>query len=199
MPKLLGPDLLVLKLLLPKLLVLTWLDLLFVVQARCRWQQTISIGPYKCGQKQPALLEPIEDEHRFRVTIKRDLTASLNTGSPIMLRRVLASSRYILFIAVIAALLVSVALILYEAIVIAEVIFNAAVLFLRETVERAKDPDLLRLAAALAIMIAALVFFLSLRENRKAARILFSLSPNPQPLVSRRERGKFLKEPRECF
>ena len=43
-----------------------------------------------------------------------------------MLRRVLASSRYIVFIAVVAALLASVALILYEAIVIAEVIFNAA-------------------------------------------------------------------------
>lgn len=42
-----------------------------------------------------------------------------------MPRRILASSRYIVFIAVIAALLASVALILYEAIVIAEVIFNA--------------------------------------------------------------------------
>jgi uncharacterized membrane protein YqhA len=98
-----------------------------------------------------------------------------------MLRRVLASSRYILFIAVIAALLVSVALILYEAIVIAEVIFNAAVLFPREAVERAEDLDLRRLAAALAIMIAALVLFLSLCENQKTARILFSLSPNPNP------------------
>jgi uncharacterized membrane protein YqhA len=157
-----------------------------------------------------------------------------------MLRRILASSRYIVFIAVIAALLASVALILYEAIVIAEVIFNAvtqggflpqpskalavgliealdvfliaivaliiglglhalfvddtlplprwlkidnledlkrhlvsiiiavlAVLFLREAVERAKDLDLLRLSVALAIMIAALVLFLALRENRK--------------------------------
>ena len=156
-----------------------------------------------------------------------------------MLRRVLASSRYIVFIAVVAALLASVALILYEAIVIAEVIFNAAtqggflpqpskalavglieaidvfliaivaliiglglhtlfvddmlplprwlkidnledlkrhlvsiiiavlaVLFLREAVERAKDLDLLRLSIALAIMIAALVLFLSLREHR---------------------------------
>ena len=42
-----------------------------------------------------------------------------------------------------------------------------AVLFLREAVERAKDLDLLRLAVALAIMIAALVLFLSLREHRK--------------------------------
>jgi uncharacterized membrane protein YqhA len=156
-----------------------------------------------------------------------------------MLRHILASSRYIVFIAVIAALLASVALILYEAIVIAEVIFNAAtqggflpqpskalavgliealdvfliaivaliiglglhalfvddtlplprwlkidnledlkrhlvsiiiavlaVLFLREAVERAKDLDLLRLSIALAIMIAALVLFLSLREHR---------------------------------
>lgn len=79
------------------------------------------------------------------------------------------------------ALLAPVALILYEAIVIAEVIFNAAALFLREAVERAKDPDLLQLAAALAIMIAALVLFLSPRENRKAAPILFRLSPNPNP------------------
>jgi len=157
-----------------------------------------------------------------------------------MLRRILASSRYIVFVAVVAALLASVALILYEAIVIAEVIFNAAtqggflpqpskalavgliealdvfliaivaliiglglhtlfvddtlplprwlkidtledlkrhlvsiiiavlaVLFLREAVERAKDLDLLRLAAALAIMIAALVLFLSLGGRRK--------------------------------
>jgi uncharacterized membrane protein YqhA len=157
-----------------------------------------------------------------------------------MLRQILASSRYIVFVAVVAALLASVALILYEAIVIAEVIFNAvtqggflpqpskalavgliealdvfliaivaliiglglhalfvddtlplprwlkidnledlkrhlvsiiiavlAVLFLREAVERAKDLDLLRLAAALAIMIAALVLFLSLREHRR--------------------------------
>ena len=98
-----------------------------------------------------------------------------------MLRRVLASSRYILFIAVIAALLVSVALILYEAIVIAEVIFNAAVLFLRETVERAKDPDLLRLAAALAIMIAALVLFLSPREIEKPLRFFSACLPTPNP------------------
>jgi uncharacterized membrane protein YqhA len=157
-----------------------------------------------------------------------------------MLRRVLASSRYILFIAVIAALLVSVALILYEAIVIAEVIFNAvtqggflpqpskalavgliealdvfliaivaliiglglhalfvddtlplprwlkidnledlkrhlvsiiiavlAVLFLREAVERAQDLDLLRLAAALAVMIAALVLFIALQDHHR--------------------------------
>jgi uncharacterized membrane protein YqhA len=157
-----------------------------------------------------------------------------------MLRQILASSRYIVFVAVIAALLASVALILYEAIVIAEVIFNAvtqggflpqpskalavgliealdvfliaivaliiglglhalfvddtlplprwlkidnledlkrhlvsiiiavlAVLFLREAVERAKDLDLLRLAAALAIMIAALVLFIALQDHHR--------------------------------
>jgi uncharacterized membrane protein YqhA len=42
-----------------------------------------------------------------------------------------------------------------------------AVLFLREAVERAKDPDLLKLAAALALMIAVLTFFLSTRGPRK--------------------------------
>jgi hypothetical protein len=42
-----------------------------------------------------------------------------------------------------------------------------AVLFLREAVERAKDLDLLRLSVALAIMIAALVLFLSLQDHRK--------------------------------
>jgi uncharacterized membrane protein YqhA len=44
-----------------------------------------------------------------------------------------------------------------------------AVLFLREAVERAKDLDLLQLAAALAIMIAALVLFLflPLRKYRR--------------------------------
>lgn len=157
-----------------------------------------------------------------------------------MLRRVLASSRYVVFVAVVAALLASVALILYEAVTVIQVIFNAlrqggffpqpskalavglieaidvfliaivaliiglglhalfiddtlplprwlkiedledlkghlvsiiiavlAVLFLREAVERAKDLDLLRLAAALALMIAALVFFLLMRDRRR--------------------------------
>jgi hypothetical protein len=42
-----------------------------------------------------------------------------------MLRRTLASSRYIVFIAVVANLVASVALILYEAIVVAEVVFDA--------------------------------------------------------------------------
>jgi uncharacterized membrane protein YqhA len=41
-----------------------------------------------------------------------------------MLRRTLASSRYIVFIAVVATLVASIALILYEAIVVAEVVFN---------------------------------------------------------------------------
>jgi uncharacterized membrane protein YqhA len=157
-----------------------------------------------------------------------------------MLRQILASSRYIVFVAVVGALLASVALILYEAIVIAEVIFNAvtqggflpqpskalavgliealdvfliaivaliiglglhalfvddtlplprwlkidnledlkrhlvsiiiavlAVLFLREAVERAQDLDLLRLAAALAVMIAALVLFIALQDHHR--------------------------------
>ncbi len=77
------------------------------------------------------------------------------------------------------ALLAPVALILYEAIVIAEVIFNAAALFLREAVERAKDPDLLQLAAALAIMIAALVLFLSPREIEKPLRFFSACLPTP--------------------
>jgi len=51
--------------------------------------------------------------------------------------------------------------------VVPVIIAVLAVLFLREAVERAKDLDLLRLAATLAIMIAALALFLSLRENRK--------------------------------
>jgi hypothetical protein len=42
-----------------------------------------------------------------------------------MLRRTLASSRYIVFIAVVATLLASVALILYEAIVVAQVVIDA--------------------------------------------------------------------------
>jgi uncharacterized membrane protein YqhA len=47
------------------------------------------------------------------------------------------------------------------------VIAVLAVLFLRQAVERAGDLDLLRLAAALALMIAALVLFLSMRIRRK--------------------------------
>ena len=157
-----------------------------------------------------------------------------------MLRRALSLTRYVVFVAVIAALAASVALILYEAGVVAEVIFDAvkqggfqptsgkalavglieaidvfliaivalviglglhrlfvdatiplppwlkiddledlkgylisiviavlAVLFLRQAVEQAGDLDLLTLAAALALMIAALVFFLSMRIPRK--------------------------------
>jgi uncharacterized membrane protein YqhA len=157
-----------------------------------------------------------------------------------MLQRILTSSRYVVFVAVLAALAASVALILYEAAVVAEVIFAAvkeggfqltsgralavglieaidvfliaivalviglglhrlfvdetmplprwlkiddledlkgylvsiviavlAVLFLRQAVEWAGDHDLLRLAAALALMIAALVLFLSMRIRRK--------------------------------
>ena len=47
------------------------------------------------------------------------------------------------------------------------VIAVLAVLFLRQAVERAGDLDLLSLAAALAIMIVALVFFLAMRIRRK--------------------------------
>jgi uncharacterized membrane protein YqhA len=159
---------------------------------------------------------------------------------PIMLQRAVTLSRYVVFVAVIAALAASVALILYEAAVVTEVIFSAirqggfqlqsgkalavglieaidvfliaivalviglglhrlfvdeamplprwlkiddledlkgylvsiviavlAVLFLGQAVERASDLDLLRLAAALALMIAALVFFLSMGIRRK--------------------------------
>jgi uncharacterized membrane protein YqhA len=157
-----------------------------------------------------------------------------------MLQRALGLTRYVVFVAVIAAPAASVALILYEATVVAEVIFNAvkeggfqltsgralavglieaidvfliaivalviglglhrlfvdetmplprwlkiddledlkgylvsiviavlAVLFLRQAVERAGDLDLLRLAAALALMIATLVLFLAMRIHRK--------------------------------
>jgi len=47
------------------------------------------------------------------------------------------------------------------------VIAVLAVLFLREAVARAGDLDLLRLGAALALMIAALTFFLTMRGARK--------------------------------
>src|SRR5262245_13483683 len=156
-----------------------------------------------------------------------------------MLRRAVTLSRYVVFVAVVAALAASIALILYEAAVVADVIFNAikqggfqlqsgralavglieaidvfliaivachwprsapvfvdeslplprwlkiddledlkgylvsiviavlAVLFLRQAVERAGDLDLLSLAVALALMIAALVFFISKGIRRK--------------------------------
>jgi uncharacterized membrane protein YqhA len=159
---------------------------------------------------------------------------------PTMVQRAVTLSRYVVFVAVVAALAASVALILYEAAVVADVIFNAikqggfqlqsgralaiglieaidvfliaivalviglglhrlfvdeamplprwlkiddledlkgylvsiviavlAVLFLRQAVERAGDLDLLSLAVALAVMIAALVFFLSRGIRRK--------------------------------
>jgi uncharacterized membrane protein YqhA len=158
----------------------------------------------------------------------------------VLLRRALGFTRYVVFVAVIAALAASVALILYQAAVVAEVIIEAvrtggllpksgktlavglieamdvfliaivalviglglhrlfvdetmplprwlkiddledlkgylvsiviavlAVLFLRQAVERADDFDLLKLSAALALMIAALVLFLSMRIHRK--------------------------------
>ena len=47
------------------------------------------------------------------------------------------------------------------------VIAVLAVLFLGQVVERVGDLDLLRLAAALALMIGALVFFLSMGLHRK--------------------------------
>jgi hypothetical protein len=47
------------------------------------------------------------------------------------------------------------------------VIAVLAVLFLRQAVERAGDLDLLRLAAALALMIATLVLFLAMRIRKK--------------------------------
>jgi len=157
-----------------------------------------------------------------------------------MLRRVLASSRYIVFIAILGTFVASFALMLYEAVVVAEVVGDVvrkgsisseagktlavalieaidvfliaivayiiglglyalfvddtlplprwlevhdlddlkghlvsvviavlAVLFLREAVARAGDLDLLRLGAALALMIAALTFFLTMRGARK--------------------------------
>ena len=168
------------------------------------------------------------------------LAGAFDKWCPIMLQRALTLSRYVVFVAVIAALAASVALIVYEAAVVAEVIFEAvmqggfqlksgralavglieaidvfliaivalviglglqrlfvdetmplprwlkiddledlkgylvsiviavlAVLFLRQAVERAGDLDLLSLAAALALMIAALVLFLAMRIRRK--------------------------------
>jgi uncharacterized membrane protein YqhA len=47
------------------------------------------------------------------------------------------------------------------------VIAVLAVMFLREAVARAGDTDLLRLGAALAILIATLVFFLTMKKGRK--------------------------------
>ena len=157
-----------------------------------------------------------------------------------MLQRAVTLSRYVVFVAVVAALAAAAALILYEAAVVADVIFNAikqggfqlqsgkalavglieaidvfliaivalvvglglhrllvdeamplprwlkiddledlkgylvsiviavlAVLFLRQAVERAGYLDLLSLAVALAVMIAALVFFLFMGIRRK--------------------------------
>jgi uncharacterized membrane protein YqhA len=156
-----------------------------------------------------------------------------------MLRRALASSRYIVLVAVIGTLVASIALIVYEATVVVQAVFNViregsvslktskalavgvieaidvfliaivaliiglglyklfvddtlplpawltirdlddlkhhlvsiviavlAVLFLREAVARADDVELLSLAAALAVMIAALTFFLTMRIVR---------------------------------
>ena len=48
------------------------------------------------------------------------------------------------------------------------VIAVLAVLFLREAVARAEEFDLLQLGASLALMIAALTFFLRLKGPRKA-------------------------------
>lgn len=157
-----------------------------------------------------------------------------------MLRRALASSRYIVLVAIVSALVASVALIPYEATVVVQAVVEVirqgsvspqaarslavgvieaidvfliaivayiigiglyslfiddtlplpawltirdlddlkhhlvsiviavlAVLFLREAVSRAGDLDLLRLAAALAIMIAALTFFFMMKRVRK--------------------------------
>jgi uncharacterized membrane protein YqhA len=157
-----------------------------------------------------------------------------------MLRRALASSRYIVFVAIFGTFAGAVALLLYEAIVVAETVVDVvrsgsispadakalavglieaidvflialvsyiislglyalfvddtlplprwlaihdlddlknhlvsvviavlSVLFLREAVARAGELDLLRLGAALALMIAALTFFLRLKGPRK--------------------------------
>jgi len=157
-----------------------------------------------------------------------------------MLRRAMASSRYIVVVAIIGTFVASVALILYESVVVAEVVIDVirqgpispksgkalavglieaidvfliavvayiiclglyalfvddtlplprwleihdledlkkhlvsvviavlAVLFLREAVARAADVDLLSLGGALALMIAALTFFLTMKGVRK--------------------------------
>jgi uncharacterized membrane protein YqhA len=157
-----------------------------------------------------------------------------------MMRHVLASSRYIVFVAVIGTFVASVAMILYEGMVVAQTVFDVvregsissksgkalavgmieaidvfmiaivayiiclglfalfvddtlplprwlevhdlddlknhlvsvviavlAVLFLREAVARAQDLDLMKFGTSLAVMIAALTFFLTMRGTRK--------------------------------
>lgn len=158
-----------------------------------------------------------------------------------MLRRMMSSSRYVIFVAIFGTLLASIALIVYEAFVVAETVFDVlregylvspkagkilavgviealdvfliaivayiialglyalfvddtlplpqwlkihdledlkehllsvivavlAVLFLREAVARSGDLDLLQLAIAFAIMIAALTIFLAKKLFRK--------------------------------
>src|SRR5262249_43934267 len=59
------------------------------------------------------------------ICIHHTVGSLVDKRSSIMLQRALTLSRYIVFVAVIAALAASVALILYEAAVVAEVIFNA--------------------------------------------------------------------------
>jgi len=49
----------------------------------------------------------------------------------------------------------------------AEAIAVLAVMFLREAVARTEELDLLRLGVALALMIAALVFFLTMKRAKK--------------------------------
>jgi uncharacterized membrane protein YqhA len=156
------------------------------------------------------------------------------------MRHALASSRYVVFVAVIGTFVASVAMILYEGMVVAQTVFDVvregsissksgkalavgmieaidvfmiaivayiiclglfalfvddtlplprwlevhdlddlknhlvsvviavlAVLFLREAVARAQDLDLLQLGTSLAVMIAALTFFLTMRGARK--------------------------------
>lgn len=157
-----------------------------------------------------------------------------------MLRRLFASSRYIVFIAIVGTFVASLALLVYEAVVVGSVVFDIiregaistkaakalavglieavdvfliaivayiislglyalfvddtlplprwleihdlddlkdhlvsvviavlAVLFLREAVARSGEADLLGLGAALALMIAALTFFLAKKGQRK--------------------------------
>jgi uncharacterized membrane protein YqhA len=170
---------------------------------------------------------------------RKHFTVSFDRKLGLMLRRALASSRYIVILASVSALVASVALIVHQAIVVAQAVFNVirdgstsprsgkvlatglieavdvfliaivayiiglglyalfvddtlplphwleirdlddlknhlvsiviavlAVLFLREAVARAGDVDLLTLAAALALMIAALTFYLGMKEAR---------------------------------
>ena len=79
-------------------------------------------GAYVCLWPKADILPWRKKEDLPRMSI---VVTFFDKRIPIMLQRALTLSKYVVFIAVIAALAASVALILYEAAVVAEVIFNA--------------------------------------------------------------------------